>query len=282
MRTSKRIMTLGVGATTLGLAAPLAQSQSTDPEEVVVLGQRLEESIPLDLQQFGNRVEVITAEQLALGGFNDAAQALQMEVPGLYLAPKNGAFRLHGLLAAGLTLPGHPVAHRRRAHQQSPLQHDGAARYRACAHDRAHRGSLRRSRHFLRHSIGRRQSSTSSRNRSATSHKATSRSASTVTTAPTSTPITAAPSATTSTSSMHRKTKPMAFSPFLDSEYQPSGTDRDRGYDVLTVGAKYAYAFNDASELTLHYHHTDNEVEFAAPSTRARSFNERDEDLITV
>ena len=73
-------------------AQPAFAQSSTEIEEVFVFGQHLEESIPLDLQQFGNRVEVISAEQLDLGGFNDTAQALQMQVPGLYLAPKNGAF----------------------------------------------------------------------------------------------------------------------------------------------------------------------------------------------
>ena len=59
-------------------------------EEVIVVGERLDEAIPQDLQQFGNLVEVITADDLQLGGFNDVAQGLQMKVRGLYLAPKNG------------------------------------------------------------------------------------------------------------------------------------------------------------------------------------------------
>ena len=93
MQIPHRTMVLGLGAAVLGVTPRHMLAQVTDNlEEVVVRGQRLEESIPLDLQQFGNRVEVITAEQLQLGGFNDVSQVLQMEVPGLYLAPKNGAF----------------------------------------------------------------------------------------------------------------------------------------------------------------------------------------------
>ena len=70
-----------------------AQSQAASGgDSVVVLGTRIEESIPMDLQQYGNRVEVITGAQLRQGGFNDVTQALQMLVPGLYVAPKNGAF----------------------------------------------------------------------------------------------------------------------------------------------------------------------------------------------
>lgn len=75
------------------LAAASGQAaQPAGNEEVLVLGTRIEESLPLDLQQYGNRVEVITGETLRNGGFNDVTQALQMLVPGLYVAPKNGAF----------------------------------------------------------------------------------------------------------------------------------------------------------------------------------------------
>ncbi|HEX7082069.1 MAG TPA: TonB-dependent receptor plug domain-containing protein, partial [Gammaproteobacteria bacterium] len=98
---------LCAGSAALLLAALVAAPAPAQPpapdaqEEVIVVGRRLEESIPLDLEQFGNRVEIITADQLELGGFDDIGQTLQMQVPGLYLAPKNGAFdymdcSLHG------------------------------------------------------------------------------------------------------------------------------------------------------------------------------------------
>ena len=85
------------------IAAPaLGQDAANElQEEVIVVGARLEETIPLDLQQFGNRVEIITAAELELGGFNDLAQSLQMKVPGLYLAPKNGAFDYVGCSLQG-------------------------------------------------------------------------------------------------------------------------------------------------------------------------------------
>ncbi|MFB3107548.1 MAG: TonB-dependent receptor plug domain-containing protein, partial [Pseudomonadales bacterium] len=70
--------------------------------------------------------------------------------------------------------------------------------------------------------------------------------------------------------------------PFRTADYQPSGTDFDRGYDVLTAGVKYGYSFSPDSSLTLHYHRTDNEVEFASPDDYERAFNEREEDLFTA
>jgi len=72
------------------------------------------------------------------------------------------------------------------------------------------------------------------------------------------------------------------FQPFSNGDYQPSGTDRDRGYDVVTAGAKYAVSTSDRSRLSLHYHRSENEVEWASPASRQRSYNEREEDLFTL
>src|SRR5688572_12509960 len=82
---------LAAGSTAaLGQGSP--QSVGSTPEELYVIGQRLEETTPQSLAEFGNRLEVVDAAALQLGGFDDASQALQMQVPGLYVAPKNGAF----------------------------------------------------------------------------------------------------------------------------------------------------------------------------------------------
>ena len=80
----------------LGFVAALAQANTAETEaleeEVIVVAASLEETVPLDLRRFGNRVEIITGAEIARGGFNDIGQTLQMRVPGHYLAPKNGAF----------------------------------------------------------------------------------------------------------------------------------------------------------------------------------------------
>lgn len=281
MKKSNRFNTLALGATVLGAVAHQTQAQTTDVEEVLVLGQRLEESIPLDLQQFGNRVEVITAEQLELGGFNDASQALQMEVPGLYLAPKNGAFdymdcslqgsrcqdilwlidgvrinnRLYNSTAPLDTVPAHMI-------ERIEVLYGGQGIFYGTQSVAGVVNIVTKT--FSDEPQG--NVSLGFDGNNGTHISADYRNA----------------------FGDHRyvvyasQDEADGFQPFLDSQYQPSGSDRDRGYDVLTAGVKYAYSFTDASELSLHYHHTDNEVEFAAPSNRARSFNERDEDLVTV
>ena len=69
-------------------------------DELIVFGQ-LEETTPLQLAKYGNRVEIVTANDIETGGFDDVAQTLQMRVPGLYLAPKNGAFDYVGCSLQG-------------------------------------------------------------------------------------------------------------------------------------------------------------------------------------
>ncbi len=258
-----------------------AAQDAAGPEELTVFGQRLEESIPLDLERFGNRVEVITSEQLQLGGFVDVSQALQMEVPGLYLAPKNGAFdymdcslqgsrcqdvlwlidgvrinnRLYNTTAPLDTVPAHMIERIEVLYGGQGIFYGtqsvaGVVNIVTKSFGNEAEGNVEvgfdgnDGTHLsadYRDSFGDHQLVVY-----ASSDEAD------------------------------------GFQPYLDQEYQPSGSDRDRGYEVLTAGIKYGYAFDGDSEVNVHYHHTDNEVEFAAPSNRARSFNERDEDLLTL
>jgi outer membrane cobalamin receptor len=83
---------LKMAVSLISLQAASGTVLAADIEEIVVEGQRLEETIPLDLSRYGNQVEIITAEQIQQGGFVDITQTLQMLVPGLHVAPKNGPF----------------------------------------------------------------------------------------------------------------------------------------------------------------------------------------------
>jgi outer membrane cobalamin receptor len=71
------------------LAASPALAAAAD--EVVVTG-KLEQSLPEELARFGNRLTIVTPEQIERGGFNDIGQTLQMSVPGLYIANRGGPF----------------------------------------------------------------------------------------------------------------------------------------------------------------------------------------------
>jgi len=267
------------------IVAPSALTQTSDTtpvdEEVIVTAPGLEETIPLDLQQFGNRVEIITAEELRLGGFNDIGQSLQMKIPGLYIAPKNGAFdymncslqgsrcqdilwlidgvrinnRLYNSTSPLDTVPVHMV-------ERIEVLYGGQGIFYGTQSVAGVVNVVTKS--FSNLPVG------------------------TVSLSLDGNGGTHANVGYQTTLNDHQfvlyasNDEASGFQPFKNQDYQPSGTDRDRGYDVLTAGIKYGYSFNPDSLLRLHYHRTDNEVEFAAPSNRAHSFNERAEDLLTA
>ena len=78
-------------AMSVAAAPALAQAGGTGQDVVQVWGV-LEETLAQELADYGSRLDIVTAEQIKDGGFTDASQVLQMQVPGLYVAPKNGPF----------------------------------------------------------------------------------------------------------------------------------------------------------------------------------------------
>ena len=82
------LLAAALAASGFGIHPAMAQ----DADEVVVTGERLEETIPQELERFGNRLEIVGNDDIELGGFNDLSQTLQMQVPAFYVAPKNGPF----------------------------------------------------------------------------------------------------------------------------------------------------------------------------------------------
>jgi vitamin B12 transporter len=72
------------------------------------------------------------------------------------------------------------------------------------------------------------------------------------------------------------------YQPYRDQDYQPSGTSRDRRYEVLTLGAKYGYDFRDDLRFSALYQHTDARLDFAQPFLVAEAFNDRDEHVATA
>lgn len=61
-------------------------------ERVAVAALKLEEELPQEIERTGVRMQTISSAQIENGGYTDVAQALQSLVPGLFLAPKAGAF----------------------------------------------------------------------------------------------------------------------------------------------------------------------------------------------
>ena len=278
----KHVQTLELArlASALLLASSIAAQAQEIEDEVVVIGQ-LEETIPLRLAEYGNRVEIITADDIKLGGFDDLTQALQMRLPGLHLAPKNGAFDYVGCSLQGSrcqdilwlidgvrinnrlynsttpldTIPSHMV-------ERIEVLYGGQGIFygtqsvagvvnivtKPFSDTTAGSASVGFDGNDGYHVNGEFRSS-------------------------------AGPHQFVFYGSIDNAD---GFQPFADNDYQPSGTDRDRGYDVFTAGAKYGITISEDTRLSAHYHRTENEVEWASPANTSRAYNERNEDLLSA
>ncbi len=100
--TYRGLLATGVSALVICLAAPLAAAQAgpsaeatpqtADTDVVTIVGQTIEETLPQELEKYGSDLEVVTSEELRNQIFVDAQQAMQMKVPGLFVAPRGGPF----------------------------------------------------------------------------------------------------------------------------------------------------------------------------------------------
>jgi len=272
-------------ALTLSATGALAQSapqpSASTPEELYVIGQRLEETTPQQLAAFGNRLEIVGAEELKLGGYDDTSQALQMQVPGLYVAPKNGAFdyincslqgsrcedilwlvdgvrtanRLYNTTSPLDTIPASMIARVEVLYGGQGIFYGtqsiaGVVNVVTKSFSDKPAGSL---------GIGLDENDGTHLNgdyRTAFGKHQIVLFAS--------------------------QDESDGFQQVAESDYQPSATDRDRGYDVMTLGIKYAYDVTDKSRLSLMYQRTDNDVDFLRPMWTAVGKNERTDDWVTA
>jgi vitamin B12 transporter len=265
----------------VSLQAHAATPPGESLEAVIVTGQRLEETLPQQLAQYGTKVDTISAEQIQNGGYLDIAATLQSLVPGLYVASKNGPFdyvdislqgsrskdvlwlvdgvrinnRLYGGTAPLDTLSAGMVERIEVLDGGQALFYGtqataGAVNIVTKSFSKSPQGSFsigadtNQGRHldaYFRDAIGDHQFVLYGSNDQST-----------------------------------------GFQPFRDVDYQPSATDRQRSYNVFNVGAKYAYEFSDALRFETLYQHTDGKLDYAGPAYTATAFNERDEDLISA
>lgn len=76
----------------VALSPMAARAAEAAVAEVVVTGRSLEETLPMELSRYGSAVEVVTPQEIKDGVFLDVANTLQMLTPGLYVAPGSGPF----------------------------------------------------------------------------------------------------------------------------------------------------------------------------------------------
>ncbi len=268
-------------AASIAVAFAAAPAVAQERSDIVQVWGQLEESLAQDLADYGSRVEIVTGEQIRNGGYNDAAQVLQMQVPGLYIAPKNGPFdyvdasllggrrvdiiwlidgvrvsnRLYTTTTPLDTIPASMIDKIEVLKGGQSLFYgtsavSGAINIVTKGFTETQQGSF---------SVG----ASSNEGRHISGY-------------------------TSGGFGDHRfvvfagHDEAEGFQPFRDQDYQPSATDRNRGYDVTNMGVKYGYAFSDAVKFSANYQHTDATLDFAGAYDTFASNNDRDEDLLSA
>jgi vitamin B12 transporter len=266
---------------TAGVQVGAAADQGNALNEVVVQGTQIEESLPVDLQKFGNQLEIITAEQLKSGGYNDLSQALQTLVPGLYVAPKNGPFdyvdasllgsrtgdilylvdgvRISNRLYNGTTpldtIPAHMIERIEVLKGGQGLFYGtNAVAGVINVITKAYSNQTDLGVSAALDSNAGKHADAYLRGRLGASHVVL----------------------------FGSVDKADGFQPFRNQDYQPSSTDRRRSYDVRTAGAKLAHPFTDKLTLSALYQYSDATLDFASPTRTASDINARWEQLLSV
>lgn len=260
------------------LSGPLL---AADIEEITITGNRLEETIPQDLARYGNRVEVVTSEQIEQGGYIDVTQTLQMLVPGLHIRPKNGQFdyfdaslqgsrsseilwlidgvritnRLYNGTSPLDTIPAHMIE------RIEVLKGGQGIFYGTQSVGGVVNVVTRSFRDDSDGAIGTGVNTNDGYNLNGYFRGSSGR---------------------------HHyvlygsRDEADGYQPYRDSAYQPSATDRDRSYEVTTSGLKYGIDLSDDVTLSLQYQRTENELDFARPYLNHHTVNERREDIVTA
>lgn len=260
----------------------LAQDATNEEvDEITVIGQSIEDTIPLELAQYGNRVEIISSDVLEKQGFVDVGQALQMLVPGLHLRPKNGPFdyfdaSIHGSRTAEIlwlidgvritnrlyngttpldTIPSHMV-------ERIEILKGGQGIYYGTQSvggvvnivTKSFTGEKKGAVGVGAHTNGGYNVNAYYSN-GFDGHQ-----------------IVAYAS----------KDDADGYTPYRSEDIQPSATDLERSYDVDVIGLKYGWDINDKSRISASYQRTENELDFLRPYANANTVNAREEDVITL
>lgn len=250
-------------------------------EAIVVLGQRLEESQPEQIEKYGARLEVVDGAAIDRAGFIDTGQALQMLVPGLYVAPKSGLFDYVNVSLLGsrtkdllFTVDGVRISNRLYA-STTPLDSIPAGMVERIEVLKGGQGL-----HYGTQAVG--------------------GVINVVTKAFTGETDGAIEAGYDSNEGYHLNgyvrdgwgdhyvvgfasyDEADGFQPFRTADYQPSATDRERGYKVVTVGGKYAFEPSRAFRLSASYQHVEGRVDFAQAEDVFQNWNERNEEIASL
>jgi vitamin B12 transporter len=245
--------------------------------ELVITGG-LEETLPMELSKFGARLHVVTAAEIRQGGFVDVGQVLQTRVPGLHLEPQSGPFsyntaslqgsrpgeilylvdgvrisnRLYNTTPPLDTIPAHMV-------ERIEVLDGGQGLFFGT---QAVAGVINIvTREFTDQPSGRFEIGGDTNDSFTASAYASGALAGHKLVA------------------FASYDEARGFRPFPEDEFQPSATDRHRGYRLTSGGLKYAYDLTRDLRFSASYIRTEGWVDFARPTDAARAVNRRDEQI---
>ena len=282
---TKTLMLAGAAVSALlmtpGFALAAAATGDASVESVVITGHSLEDTLPEELSKTGVKVDIITDQAIRNGGYVDVAQSLQALAPGVFILPKNGPFdyvdisflgsrtqdvlwlvdgvRINNRLYAGTTpLDTLPSAMVERV---EILEGGQSLFYGTQAVAGAINVVTKSFSDKLDGVLTVAGDSNTGRHVDAYVRDALGKS---------------------QFVAFGSYDKSDGYQAFRDQDYQPSSTHHDRGYDVYTLGGKYALNVTDELRLSASYLHDYADLDYAQPYRVARDVNTRYEDLATA
>ena len=270
-----------VGAAGLVQSDPAAAQAQGDIEEVNVVARRLEESLPQQLATSGSRVTVVTADDIKKGGYNDLGAALKSSVPGLYLNMIGGQFsyadvslnggrpgdvlwlvdgvrannRLYSSTLPLDTLPAHMIE------RIEVLEGAQGLFYGTQAISGVINVVTKEFTDTTSGEVGLGYDSDEGKHASAFVRGAL---------------------AGNHLVLFGSVDDGGGYQPFRSQDYQPSATDRNRGYDVKSAGVKFMREFTEDVRLSASYTHTDADIQLLYPMWVNKNVNSRDEELVSA
>ncbi|HWK74117.1 MAG TPA: TonB-dependent receptor [Povalibacter sp.] len=268
-------------AAALTLVAAHAAAEPGDSaalEEILVTARSIEDTLPLELARYGHDVATVSADRIAAAGYVDVSSALQFEAPGLFVSPGSGPYDYVDVSLQGsrtgdvLWLIDGVRINNRIFNDTSPdtlpagmierieVLKGGESLFYGTQGVAGAINMVTRS--FSDQPGGQVSVGTDSNDgyhvngygRGALgNHKFV---------------------------VYASKDKSDGYRQF--DHYEPSATDRDRSYDVANVGLKYGYDFSERARFDFLWHHTDATLDNNSAARTKRSYNKRDEDIVTA
>jgi outer membrane cobalamin receptor len=279
---TRALLAGGASALALCLAAPAAFAQGPTPDadgdRVVIVGVTIEETLPQELEKYGSDLEVVTSEEIRNQVYVDAQQALQMKVPGLFVATRGGPFSYMDISLQGSRT------------QDMLLLVDGVRinnrLYSTTMSDTLPASMIERI-EVLKGGQGLYYGTQSAAG------------VINIVTRGYTDDFNGLVNVGADTNDgrhidgyVRGKAGPGNYVLFASHDkgdgfetydaFAPSTTDRNRSYDLLNYGGKYRFELGDRIAIDARYQHTDAAVDNTAPRLIAYSVNERDEDIASI